>query len=794
MNKGKRCLICDGLVIVIAMLISSMLAGCLSARGKSLPRLTLMIYMSGSDLESRNGQGSEDIREIIENYPANAQLNILLMASGSTSWNNEIDSEASNIYRITESGLTLLEKNPLLNMGSAGTLSHLLAYGYENFPADEYALLLWDHGGGPMLGVCFDELHTIDDVPDSLSLKEIAEACNSSPFQNTKLEWIGFDACLMASVETATMLSPFAKYMIASEELEPAGGWNYSFINQLATTLDGMEIGKNVIDAYAASYRDGFDTVCMSLIDLSEIDKLNQGLSAMFSDIDPSEENYVELCRTRQETTSVARAVPYNYDLVDITDLVNNLSDVSHNQEVISSLEKSIVYSYSNDSNLHGMSIYYPQENWEKYISPWSACLDDMNVVSDYRTYIRRLSNIYSGSSLYVLSEKLQIETDASAPNTIIANVSNDLLSNAAGYKFVVFEEKGHDNYYKVFEDPNVQANRVGQLKYSYGGEALYLVDDTDTIQTDALTYEYLDQSIIATPVFVYNVSESRKDGRHPTWQILTFRQMDNGDIIYDKSYEQVEATGMFTDNSDGIESFSSTSFYDAGMWMGKNSSSIEDWEVYTFASWGTTPTYSDDGDLLPYHEWDESGLMQGVELVDQEIGKLRMMPILDGYDRYAYFEIYDFQGNTYCTPLEKLNNPNRVDVDFEGEQFASWEDVELKVEDINLRFYRGEETTLSILISVTGTSEGFDLGVMANDKDIKLDKYASPRYWFWEQESTVQYKEIEIPLSNFTSEDVETLQSMVFEIYHHGGEVPIKEIELSLNFDIGMFAELESE
>ncbi|MCR5235609.1 MAG: hypothetical protein K6E34_00220 [Lachnospiraceae bacterium] len=34
-------------------------------------------------------------------------------------------------------------------------------------------------------------------------------------------DFIGFDACLMATVETAYMLSPYADYMIASEEFEP---------------------------------------------------------------------------------------------------------------------------------------------------------------------------------------------------------------------------------------------------------------------------------------------------------------------------------------------------------------------------------------------------------------------------------------------------------------------------------------------------------------------------------------------------------------------------------------------
>ena len=37
---------------------------------------------------------------------------------------------------------------------------------------------------------------------------------------------VGFDACLMASVEVAKIIEPHAKYMIASEEVEPGHGWH----------------------------------------------------------------------------------------------------------------------------------------------------------------------------------------------------------------------------------------------------------------------------------------------------------------------------------------------------------------------------------------------------------------------------------------------------------------------------------------------------------------------------------------------------------------------------------------
>ena len=81
-------------------------------------------------------------------------------------------------------------------------------------------LLLWDHGGGSVGGVCFDEVY----YNDSLDLNELGEGLSMAeePF-----ELIGFDACLMATLETAETASPYAKYMVASEEIVPGRGWSY---------------------------------------------------------------------------------------------------------------------------------------------------------------------------------------------------------------------------------------------------------------------------------------------------------------------------------------------------------------------------------------------------------------------------------------------------------------------------------------------------------------------------------------------------------------------------------------
>lgn len=69
-----------------------------------------------------------------------------------------------------------------------------------------------------------------------------------------KVRILGFDACLMASAEVAFTVSPYADYLIASQEVEPGNGWNYSFLGTIQKDSNVTDIGKNIIDSYSDYY------------------------------------------------------------------------------------------------------------------------------------------------------------------------------------------------------------------------------------------------------------------------------------------------------------------------------------------------------------------------------------------------------------------------------------------------------------------------------------------------------------------------------------------------------------
>ena len=119
--------------------------------------MTLMVYMCGSDLEANYGSATADLEEMTRACDGNGAVTLLILTGGSPRWiGAEEEAGGLQILEIAVRGRRKIADFPSgMNMGEADTLSAFLRYGVENRPADRYALILWDHGAGPMEGVCF---------------------------------------------------------------------------------------------------------------------------------------------------------------------------------------------------------------------------------------------------------------------------------------------------------------------------------------------------------------------------------------------------------------------------------------------------------------------------------------------------------------------------------------------------------------------------------------------------------------------------------------------------------------
>lgn len=169
-------------------------------------------------------------------------------------------------------------------MGDPAVLRRFVETACKSYPAKRVALLCNDHGMS-WPGVCFDETSK-----DFLTLPEIRAALQAAAPVTGKLEVVGFDACLMATLEVAATLAPVARVMVASEELEPGVGWNYTPLLQgLADTpeMTGVEFGRAAADTYKEFFAEADDEqtknagtgITLSVVSLDKVAALEAALN-----------------------------------------------------------------------------------------------------------------------------------------------------------------------------------------------------------------------------------------------------------------------------------------------------------------------------------------------------------------------------------------------------------------------------------------------------------------------------------------------------------------------------------
>ena len=241
-------------------------------------------YLCGSDLESNGGFATSDLMEMMEvALPENVR--VVIQTGGAKTWqNNVVDADILQRYVYDSEGLTLVDELPPASMGDAATLTDFLRYCKQNYPAEKTAVLFWNHGGGSVSGAAFDERYGYD----SLTLDEMQTAFGrvwDADENNPPLELVGFDTCLMATVDVAGTFAGTARYLVASEEVEPANGWDYTgWLGALAAdpAMDGAALGEVICDAYYAGCQavGTHSNATLSLTDLTRTGPLLEAYEA----------------------------------------------------------------------------------------------------------------------------------------------------------------------------------------------------------------------------------------------------------------------------------------------------------------------------------------------------------------------------------------------------------------------------------------------------------------------------------------------------------------------------------
>ena len=342
---------------------------------------TVMIYLCGTDLESKNGMAAENLLEISKTL-ANQQVNVLIETGGAKAWSTkeklgfDIATDRLQRYKYDENGFTLVEERPLSNMAQAETLTEFIRWGQENYPADRYMLTIWDHGAGSMEGVILDELHN----SAVMSLEDLGRALDDA---NVPLELLFMDTCLMATIETCAVVDGQTRYLVASEETVPGYGGNYKgWLQYLFDNpeCDSARLGRVICDTVQQKYAEqgagAADTVTMSVIDLKKMDAVYTAFDDMFAEAGSLLQNVNAFS---EFAVAISRSETYyTSEMRDIADMASRASGHGISTEtakrLVNAVDDAVVYAVkgATHSYSHGISFYYAPTGSKYYMDRYA--------------------------------------------------------------------------------------------------------------------------------------------------------------------------------------------------------------------------------------------------------------------------------------------------------------------------------------------------------------------------------------------------------------------------------------
>lgn len=369
------------------------------------PRMQFGLYLVGSDLESRGDFGTGDLSEMIEGYEAlsldeRSSLDILVAFGGAAKegWEGVRFASMSCLIEDAANGAfgdaTCYEHSDLeANMGDPQTFEYFIQTLNTKGTFERRMLTLWNHGAA-WQGIGFDE----NFGNDPLSLNELQEVLSHAPMH---FDIIGMDACLMANYAVAKTVAPYGSYLVASEELEPGHGWNYTdAIRTMGRQSDKapLAIAKSLVDSFidtpAHAQTSG---KTLSVVDLSKLPTLSERFDALSSAYDYQTEEFFKPAAYSflQAKAFGANGMGFvSGDLHTYLTQFETLLPQSQTEvaQINAALSSAVVYNRFQNGmeGSHGLSILNPfdqLDTLEAYLQiqtlsdPWKAMLSDLQNV-----------------------------------------------------------------------------------------------------------------------------------------------------------------------------------------------------------------------------------------------------------------------------------------------------------------------------------------------------------------------------------------------------------------------------
>jgi hypothetical protein len=495
---------------------------------EKLSDYTVLVYMIGSDFETRKYTASNDIQEMVNAKP-DSNINIILQTGGGIQGNgSEIDFSSVQRHEIVNGTVKNLIDLGHKNMAESTTLSDFIDWGVTEFPAKKYAIIFWDHGSG-IHGFGKD----INFNNAALSPSELFYGFYSS-LNNTgvNFELIGFDACLMSSLEVASKLNYFSDYMVASEEIEPEWGWNYTdIIKNLDTNPNqsGYTLGKTIIDSYSNSSRHLSESqkygthheITLSLLNMTNIPQLVDYVNNLSKSI---KTNILDLSSSISLSKSIDQTEHYGQSalglstgLIDLYDFTVSLEQRFPNLKptislVQNSINSTVLYSTNGEArpNAKGISVYMPlyKSEYDDKVATELLDMDWLILLSTQRSMIE-----IDTVSPVIKSGREGNTIKGSVYGSDVANIFSEIIMNSYNGTNIIYRQQIENSF----------IDDKGHFNYN-DSKMLALCNETDCIPTSINIESSRDKKFVFIPIKlelhngnIHNnltlVYEDKKDG-----------------------------------------------------------------------------------------------------------------------------------------------------------------------------------------------------------------------------------------------------------------------------------------
>ena len=321
---------------------------------------TIMIYMIGSNLESEAGLATRDLKEI-KRAVVTEDTNIIVQTGGCKEWsstNNYCKDKKVQRFELVDGQFEEIENLGKVSMVDADTLYDFIKFTAKKYPAEDYILILWDHGGGIPVGYGYDELYP----DDMMYVYDMADAIEKT---GVHFNSIVFDACNMCTLETCMALKGSADYLIGAESYVNGTGLSYTnWINSLADApVSKGDYREMIVSDYMDYCQRRGMVASMSVISLSHIGSVYDAYSEYISILkDDLEDNCFSAISTARNDCGI-----YEYtDCVDLVTLAGKYDNPA-SSTLINTVVSAVDYTESDFAFGHGVMAYFPFDELADY-------------------------------------------------------------------------------------------------------------------------------------------------------------------------------------------------------------------------------------------------------------------------------------------------------------------------------------------------------------------------------------------------------------------------------------------